>query len=445
LKTRAGAKRPNAREVALQVVRDTFGPERRRAQEALEYRARGAELDARDRAFATELAYGAIKMRRLLDWHLAPYIGDRASSLPPTIQEILRLGAYQARFMRGVEPHAAAYETVNLAWRHGHRGTAGLTNAVLRRLIADAPREPEAADFPDIDTYHGVRYSVPDWVAARLREQFGVEACAEMLAGINAAPQRSVRADVRKISTEEAIRAFEKTGVNARRSSLLDDVIICDGGVADDPEGRWFVQSESSCMPVHLLDPRAGEHIVDMCSGRGRKTAQIVARMGGEGAIESIELNARKADAQRGFLERAGAASIDLIVGDAAETSREAYADAVLLDAPCSGFGILGRHPEARWRKEKEDAGRLAQTQAALLRAAARRVKVGGRLAYSVCSTDPVEGVEAVDAFMKDAAGFARAAFPLRYQAFRRGDDLVIPPGVEGRDGFYIAMLERRG
>jgi 16S rRNA (cytosine967-C5)-methyltransferase len=144
------------------------------------------------------------------------------------------------------------------------------------------------------------------------------------------------------------------------------------------------------------------------------------------------------------LLERIGATSIALVVGNAAEVPGEACADAVLLDAPCSGLGILGRHPEARWRKEREDARRGAQAQAALLRAAGRRVKPGGRLAYSVCSPDPREGVEVVDAFVREEPAFTRTGLPERYRAFRRGEDLLIPPGVDGRDGFFVAMLERR-
>jgi 16S rRNA (cytosine967-C5)-methyltransferase len=437
----APEKRSSSREVALEIVRDVFGPERRRAQEALDYRVRRAGLDVRDRAFATELAYGAIKMRRLLDWFLAPYVGDRTASLPPTIQEVLRLGVYQVRFMGGIQAHAAVYETVNLALRHGHRGTAGLVNAVLRRFIADAPPDPAPTDFSNVDEYHGVCYSAPDWVAARLREQFGVDACEAVFAGMNAAPQHAVRVDVRRISTDAAMRAI---GVEARRSRLFEDVLICESGVLEDPDGRWLVQSESSCVPVELLAPRAGEKAVDLCSGRGRKTAQMIARMGDCGSVESIEIDARKASLQQALLERIGATSGVVAVGDAAQVGEEAYADAVLLDAPCSGLGILGRHPEARWRKQSEDVPRLAQAQAALLRAAARRVKSGGRLAYSVCSPDPREGVEIVNAFVEETPAFARAGIPERFQAFRRGEDLMIAPGVEGRDGFFITMLERR-
>jgi 16S rRNA (cytosine967-C5)-methyltransferase len=240
---------------------------------------------------------------------------------------------------------------------------------------------------------------------------------------------------------EEAMAVL---GAGTKRSTLLEDVLICEGAASEDPQGRWITQSESACMPVDLLAPRAGEKVVDMCSGRGNKTAQIAVRMAGEGAVESIEADERKARAQREMLERIGVSSVALTVGDAVKVPGEAYADAVLLDAPCSGLGILGRHAEARWRKEKEDVPRLADAQAALLRAAARRVKPGGRLAYSVCSPDPREGVEIINAFVGENGDFTRAALPERYHPFRRGEDVLTAPGVDGRDGFYVALLERR-
>jgi 16S rRNA (cytosine967-C5)-methyltransferase len=434
----------NARAVALEIVRDVFGVEHRRAQEALDYRVRHAELDARDRAFVTELAYGAIKMRRLLDWFLRPYIGDRGKPLPTTIHDVLRLGVYQLRCMGGVEEHAAVYETVKLALRHGHRGTAGLVNAVLRRFIADAPPDPQATDFKDSDDYHGVRFSMPTWIVTRLREQFGAHACEAMLEKMNAAPQHAVRIDTRRIGVDEAVSALETAGVTVKRSTLLNEVLLCAGAIPDDPDLRWIVQSEAACVPVDVLDPRAGERVVDMCSGRGRKTAQIMARSASDVPIESIELDAAKARVQQRFFERIGVASVALVVGDAVVIDGEGYADAVLLDAPCSGLGVLGRHPEARWRKRCDDVSHLAATQAALLRAAARRLKIGGRLVYSVCSPDVREGTWIIDAFLRETEAFVRRLMPLRYHAFQRGEDLLIPPGLEGRDGFYIAMLERR-
>jgi 16S rRNA (cytosine967-C5)-methyltransferase len=432
----------SAREVAFQVVRDVFGPELRSAQGAFDVRARRAELDVRDRAFAAELAYGAIKQRRLLDWYLAPYVGGREKPLPPTIADVLRLGAYQVRSMGGVEAHAAVSETVNLAWRHGHKGTAGLVNAVLRRMVADGPLRPEPADFASHDEYLGTLCSVPTWVVAQFGRAFG-DMREAALAGINVAPRHAVTVNALRAAPGDVLLELSGTG-NAHPSALVaESIVVASGTVADDPGGRWLVQSESAAMPVDVLAPRPGETVLELCSGRGNKSVQIAARLRGEGSLLSVELDPRKAKVWHASLERAGATNAALVEGDARSAAADVRADAVLLDAPCSGLGLLGRHPEARWRKSPDDGRRLAETQGELLRAAAARTKPGGRLVYAVCSTDPREGPEVVDRFLADDASFARATLPERYAPFVRSGDVVFVPGIEGRDGFYIASLVR--
>src|SRR5271166_698377 len=167
----------NAREVALHAVRDVFpapgsGSIERGAQEALDYRARKGRLDARDRAFATELCYGAIKMRRALDWYLAPFIGERKEPLPPAIAEILRLAVYEIVYTRADE-HATVFEFVNLAKRYGHRGVGNLVNAVLRTFLRERPPEMTRESFASDDEYVGTRYSLPSWLVRQWRATFG--------------------------------------------------------------------------------------------------------------------------------------------------------------------------------------------------------------------------------------------------------------------------------
>jgi 16S rRNA (cytosine967-C5)-methyltransferase len=441
MKTSQTMPRDSSREVALAVVRDVFGPEHRAAQAAFNVRTRKAGLDLRDRAFAAELAYGSIKQRRLLDWYLAPYLRGRSKPLPPTIEEVLRLGIYQLRFMGGVDAHAAVFETVKLALRHGHRGTGGLVNAVLRRFIADEPPAPQAGDFPSDDDFAGTAYSVPTWIAAQWRNVLNGSRDAA-LAGINAAPQHAVRVNTLRASLEEAREALAGTGATLRPSPFVSEVWLVEGvAVADDPEGRWIVQSESAAMAVDLLAPQPGESVLELCSGRGNKSVQLAARLGGNGSLVCVELETRRVRLLEDALARGGASGVAVVQGDAREAASEVVADAVLLDAPCSGLGILGRHPEARWRKSPEDGARLGLMQAALLDAAAQRTRAGGRLVYSVCSTDPREGREQVDAFLARAPEFVRAPLPERYAAFARDGDLVVPPGIEGRDGFYVALL----
>ena len=433
-----------SREVAYQVVRDVFGPEARTAQAAFDVRARRAGLDARDRAFAAELAYGSIKQRRLIDWQLGPYLGAREKPLNAAIADVVRLGVYQLRFMSGVDDHAAVSETVNLAWRHGHKGTAGLVNAVLRRMLADGPRPLEPADFKSEDDYLGTAYSVPTWVAAQFGAAYNGNRSAA-LAGVNAAPQHALRVNALRADVASVRDELVARGIAVEASPFVAESLLVDSGsIGDDEAGRWSVQGEAAAMPVDVLDPQPGETVLELCSGRGNKSVQIAARVRGAGELICVESDEKKIRAWREAAERAGATHATVVHGDARSAAPEVRADAVLLDAPCSGLGVIGRHPEARWRKTPEDGARLAALQAELLRAAGERTAPGGRLVYSVCSSDRREGRGVVDAFLEESPAFSRAELPARYAPFLLDGDVVVPPGIAGRDGFYIAALERQ-
>lgn len=438
-----------SRDLALAVVRDVFGPQRRGAQASFAYRCERFSLSPRDRAFAAELAYGAIKMRRTLDYYLKPYLAARTTPLPAAIAEVLRLGVYQLRFMHGVSSHAAVFETVGAALRVGHRGTAGLVNAVLRRFIGDAPHEPQPDAFADGDEYLGTRFSLPDWVVASWRERFG-DRLEAIVQGVDAPPQLALCAYPPRASREEVAALLAQRDVVTRPSAFATDALIVeerpDTALGDDQDGRWLLQSESACMPVDLLAPQPGESVVDLCSGRGNKAVQIAGRLAGEGRLECVEIDERRAQLLRERLLRREATNVAVVCADATQLRVEAETDAVLVDAPCSGLGIVGRHPEARWRKRPADGARLAEVQYALLQSAAARVRHGGRLVYAVCSTDPRECEAVVDRFLGEAHAFARAALPLRYDALRTAaGDVLVPPGIERRDGFYVASLQRSG
>ena len=440
-----------AREVALAVLRDVFpsrGSSQRGAHESFDYRVSRSGLDARDRAFAAELAYGSIRFRRYLDWLLAPYVGERAASLPPTILEILRLGAYQLAKM-SVEPHAAVGETVGLAKRHGHRGTAGLVNAVLRRVAVRDERTPRREEFESDDDFLGTLHSFPTWIVTLVRRVFGSETIEAILSGMNGPAQLALRINPSRSNENDAIEALTSRGITVTRSQLVAEIVIVNdspqGASLDDSEQRWDVQGEIAAVPVDVLDPRPGENGIEFCSGRGNKTLQIVGRMRGDGALESVETDHARLERQRERLQRLGYGNVALREGDATTLGGTEDASFALVDAPCSGLGILGRHPEARWRKDPGDPSRLAPLQASLLAAAARRVRSDGRVVYSVCSFAPEETQERVDAFLGEHPDFARGSIPERYRPWQLASgDLRFPPGIERRDGFFVALLERR-
>jgi 16S rRNA (cytosine967-C5)-methyltransferase len=439
-------RRVDSREVALQVVRDVFSEHPRGAREALDYRTRAAAFENRDRGFATDLAYGAIKMRRWLDYQLAPFLGARAATIPRPIAEILRLGVYQLRCMSGVEPYAAVSESVGLARRYGHKGTAGLVNAVLRRVAEASVRDVPGMD----DDAQAIRSSLPTWVVAHWRDRFGDELLPQILAGVNAPAAIGLSVNLQRATRDEVLAALAAAGISANPSPFAADSVVIAGRSPSSAlerlaDGRWEPHAESACFPVDILDPQPGERIFEACSGRGNKSLQIVARAGPGVELESVDLDERRVRHARERLIAAGAgAAVLAVAGDATATAGPADCDRVLVDAPCSGLGILGRQPEARWRKDPADPARLAPLQAAILRAAATRLRPGGTLVYAVCSTDARESEAIVDGFLAGAPDFARSPVPERYAALRTAvGDVCVAPSLSGRDGFYIARLTR--
>jgi 16S rRNA (cytosine967-C5)-methyltransferase len=442
----------NAREVALQTVRDTFpaapNDDGRAAQEALEHRARKAGLDARDRAFATELAYGAIKMRRTLDWYLRPFVGERRQPLPSAITEILRLAIYELVYTRADE-HATLFEFVNLAKRYGHRGLADLVNAVLRNFLRTPPPPIVREDFADDGDYLGTRYSLPTWIVRQWIALFPDET-EQICAAVNEPAATGVTVNRLKLQTQTLEDRLARDGVTSRRSDFVDESLVVANAARmheaeRDAGGAWWFQSESSAMPVAVLNPQPEEDVLDVCSGRGNKALQIGARMSGEGTLLCIEQDERRAGILCRRLEEAGVAA-GMVIGDASKELLEPGQrfDRVLLDAPCSGIGVVGRHPEARWKKQRDDGERLALTQRAILERVARAVHEGGALVYAVCSTDPRETIEVVEWF-RSTQNFERGLIPACFEPFLTADgDVLVPPGLNGRDGFFIARLEHR-
>ncbi|TAM60379.1 methyltransferase domain-containing protein [bacterium] len=432
----ASIKASSARELALHVLRDVFGSTQRGAQESLEYRAARATLPPRDLALATELAYGTVKMRRLLEWYLRPYLQERLHTLPEPIRELLYLGAYQLLIAGGIAEHAAVFETVSLARRLGHRGTAGLVNAVLRRIQRERPAPPQPAAFADPDEYLGVVYSYPTWIVRAWRERFG-ERCAEILEAGNRPARGALSINTLRGTVDEARALLAERGLTCELSTLVPTVLLpVDGRFTHALEvaepGRWFLQGETAALAAHLLAPRPGQRVFDLCCGRGHKSLQLAALMADRGELWAVDNHAGRLQALSEAAATAGVTCIRALAADLAAPwpAELQQADAILLDAPCSGLGILGRAPEARWRKRPEDPARLAAVQRELLARALGVLAPGGRLVYAVCSTDQREGEGVLEVL---------AARPDIHEERR----LLIPPCLEGRDGFFLAVLTR--
>ena len=430
----------------------------------------GAQLSERDRALATELAHGTLKRRRTLEWSVRACLNKPFAKLERSLQWSLLLGAYQILFLERVPAHSAVAESVSLARKFGHAGHAAVANAVLRRLARDKPLPPrpdpasrgrdyiEKADHIQNDAAAlGLYASLPDWIAGALIERFGASRALAIAENLNRPPQRALRVDLTKWSSAQAAAALAEAGFEAGGGRLgIPECLVVRNVARGDraflrvcvADGRLAWQSEESQLAVHLLDPKPGETVLDVCAGRGVKTGAIAARLRGSGTIVALDDDAAKleslAAAAQHFATPVTALRADVRVSYPAAAPRAA--DAVLVDAPCSGLGVIGRRADVRWRKRPQDPARFATVQRAVLARAAEHVRPGGRLLYVTCSFSPAEDEDVVAEFLRTDASWRPAALAAPAAAGIRatGSALLTEPGAEGGDGFYYAALEKR-
>jgi 16S rRNA (cytosine967-C5)-methyltransferase len=399
-----------------------------------------AKLAPRDAAFATELAYGTLKMQRALAWSVQTALRRPLESLDPPLRWVLLLGAYQLLYLDRVPAHGAVDESVKLARAHGHAGTAGLANAALRKIATDRlkPPRPSAADPPSA---LGIYASLPEWIAAHFIARFGFDDALRGAEGLNAAPRRAVRM---------AAGQGPPPGAQPGRYGVPETAIV---DSLTDAARAYIVQSEESQLAVHLLDPQPGETIIDVCAGRGIKTGMIAGRLGGRGRIFSVDDDETKlAVLRRDVVRDSGSAVVRADARLALPDAVPDGADRALVDAPCSGLGVLGRRADARWRKRPDDPARFSPVQRAILSSTAAKVRRGGTLLYATCSTHEKEDEESVDAFLVSnrewrAVPIDTVQLHLSEHASEirmRGPYLQIVPGIDGADGFFYARLERR-
>jgi 16S rRNA (cytosine967-C5)-methyltransferase len=440
--------KPTARSVALDAL--MRGGD---AAEHLDNELRAVELDPRDRAFATELAYGTLKMQRALVWAVERYLNRPFAQIEPRLRWILLLGAYQLLYLDRVPVHSAVDESVDLAKAHGHKGTAGLANAVLRKIASEPVRPPRPTSSSGAEAL-GLYASMPDWIAAHLIARLGFDAALLTAEGLNGAPRRALRVDLARQAASSLAAELDAAGAQTHGGSYgIPECLVVEAGGANQAvhdaiaarKAAW--QSEESQLAVHLLAPLPGETILDMCAGRGVKTLMIARRLAGRGAVWSLDDDESKLSFLRNATTAAGLDIVREIRGDAREPLPAVVpesVDAALIDAPCSGLGVIGRRPDSRWRKRESDPQRFGGLAARILRQTAERVRPGGRLLYVTCSTSPLEDENVVDAFLAESPQWKATAVALSGTGARSiGNYSMTVPGIDGADGFFYAMLRR--
>lgn len=387
-------------------------------------------------SFVRELVYGVLENKTYLDYMIEHFIKTPTAKMKTSDLIVLRMGFYQLKFLSGVPEYAAVSESVDLAKRFC-KGREGFVNGVLRSFVR-AGKNVELPDrAADEVKYLSIKYSYEPWIIELWMEQYETPFVEELLEAGNTTPALIVRVNRLKTSKEDLKRRLVGKGYLAEDGVLCKEALHVEGrGLLDGKlyhNGMFSVQDESSILAVNLLDPQADELVMDVCAAPGGKTLAIAEKMGNRGEIFAWDIYRRKLAIIDKEAERLGITNITTKTWDATrvDSSMIEKADRVLVDAPCSGLGVVRRKPEIKYKKQTRELEELPKKQLAILSASSKYVKPGGVLVYSTCTISHYENQKVVKEFLKKNTSFSKI------------EELQLLPNINNTDGFFICKMKK--
>lgn len=411
------------------------------------------KLSPIDIGLLTELTYGTLQRRMALDFFLQPFIKDN-KRLANWIHHLLRLTLYQMVYLDRIPDRAAIYEAVEIAKSRGHKGIASLVNGVLRSIQREGL--PSLGEVSDRNERLSLETSHPLWLVNRWVKQFGFAKTKEMCEINLTAPMQTARINLTKITRDECVKILEEDGFQIEKSPIFPEAIrSLKGNLASTiafKYGMFTIQDESSMLAAYALGAQQNEFILDACAAPGGKSTHIAEKMDNTGEVISVDLHQHKVKLINENARRLGLSNIKTNVSDSRdiqEKFRKESFDRILLDAPCTGLGVMRRKPDMKYTKTEKDIERLSSIQQDLLTSVAPLLKKGGILVYSTCTVDKQENEETVKTFLENHPDFEgdlsfKQRMPKAIQPLITGYDLQIFPQDFGSDGFYIAALRKK-
>lgn len=445
------SKKNNVREIALDLL-TTIEKNQSYSNLLLNTTIEKNELSQKDVGLLTELTYGTLQRKMALDFYLNPFIKDN-KKLADWIHHLLRLTLYQMVYLDRIPDRAAIYEAVDIAKKRGHKGIASLVNGVLRSIQRKGL--PSLNEISDPNKRLAMETSHPEWLVTRWVDQFGFDKTKEMCEINLTAPMQTARVNLTKISRDECVALLEEDGFQIEKSPIIPEAIRClKGNLASTISfkyGMFTIQDESSMLATYALGAEKDEFVLDACAAPGGKSTHIAEKMNNTGEVISVDLHQHKVRLINDNARRLGLENIKTSVSDSRHLQdkfQNVLFDRILLDAPCSGLGVMRRKPDMKYTKTEKDLERLSTIQQDLLKSVSPLLKKGGILVYSTCTVDKEENENTVMKFLENNPDFEpdltfKNRMPEAVQPFITGYDLQVFPQDFGSDGFYIAVLKK--
>jgi 16S rRNA (cytosine967-C5)-methyltransferase len=406
-------------------------------------------IETKDRALLTELTYGTLQHRMTLDYYLEPFVRGK---LDGWVRELLRMSLYQIVYLTKIPPHAVVHEAVEIAKRRGHKRIAPTVNGILRSVLRKGVRSLE--NLEDGVAKIAIETSHPEWLIERWIELYGEEDAIAMAHENNNPASVTMRVNTAKTTVDEAIAALKADGIEVRRGEVVPESLISESGNPSNTDsfkkGLITIQDESSMLPVNALDVEPGMKVLDMCAAPGGKTTHIAEKMNDEGEVYAHDIHAHKIKLIQSNAERLGLESIIPKSGDSRELVNlygESSFDRILLDAPCSGFGVIRRKPEIKYVKNENDIKGLLTIQSELLDTAEKLLKPNGIIVYSTCTVEHEENRGMVEKFLEKHKNIELIPLPNLHENKKlsiENDTLQVLPQHFGGDGFFVAAFRKK-
>ncbi|MBP2240080.1 16S rRNA (cytosine967-C5)-methyltransferase [Cytobacillus eiseniae] len=410
-------------------------------------------IPPKDIGLLTELTYGTLQRRMSLDFYLQPFLQGN-KKIEGWVKQLLRVTLYQMVYLDKIPDRAAIFEAVEIAKKRGHKGISGMVNGVLRNIQRQGL--PSLETLADSIERLAIETSHPIWLVKRWVEQLGFEQTKQMCELNLTAPLQTARVNLTKITKDACLAKLIEEGYQVEASEVIPEAIKCyRGNLANSTafkEGFLTIQDESSMLAAIALNVGKNERILDACAAPGGKSTHIGEKLQNTGQVISLDLHEHKVKLINENANRLELTNIKANVLDSrnvqAHFEKESF-DRILLDAPCSGLGVMRRKPDMKYVKKEEDVLRLSEIQKNLLKAVSPLLKKGGILVYSTCTVDREENHEVVETFLKDQVDFEgdptlKDRMPELIRPLVNGFQLQILPQDIGSDGFYIACLRKK-